>query len=135
MCYCYLHIFPNQKIYVGTTQQERVERRWGSGGSGYKSQPLIWNAICKYGWENVRHKVIKCETPEEMWEKEKELIKEYDTTNHEHGYNLSIGGEKSAVGYKHTEEYKKKMREMNLGEKNHSYGKTLSDEQKNKLRR
>ena len=35
-CFCYLHIFPNDKIYVGTTQQEKVELRWGSNGGGYK---------------------------------------------------------------------------------------------------
>ena len=34
MCYCYLHIFPNEKIYVGTTQQKKVEMRWKKGGSG-----------------------------------------------------------------------------------------------------
>lgn len=110
-CFCYLHIFPNEKIYVGTTQQDKVEYRWGSNGGGYKGQSLIWNAIQKYGWENVRHKVIICETLEEMWEKEKELIKEYDTTNPEHGYNCSTGGEYTMTGFHHTDKTKIKMSE------------------------
>ena len=111
-CFCYLHIFPNDKIYVGTTQQEKVEYRWKCDGNGYKRQPLVWRAIQKYGWENIRHKVIECETPEEMWEMEKELIKEYDTTNPDKGYNCSTGGEVGPIGCKHTEEFRKKMSEL-----------------------
>lgn len=110
-CFCYLHIFPNEKIYVGTTQQDKVEYRWGSNGGGYKGQSLIWNAIQKYGWENIKHRVIVCETPEKMWEKEKELIKEYDTTNPEHGYNCSTGGEYTMTGFHHTDKTKIKMSE------------------------
>ena len=117
MCYCYLHIFPNSKIYVGTTQKEKVEDRWKKDGYGYHHQQFIWNAICKYGWENVKHKVIVCETPEEMWEMEKKLIKEYDTTNPEHGYNISIGGEKSAFGNCLTEDTRRKMSETRKGKK------------------
>ena len=109
--FCYLHIFPNEKIYVGTTQLKKPERRWGFEGRCYKRQPLVWRVIQKYGWENVKHKVIECETSEEMWEKEKELIKEYDTTNPEKGYNLSTGGEKSTFGYKYTEEQRRKISE------------------------
>ena len=119
-CFCYLHIFPNEKIYVGTTQLKKPERRWKYGGSGYKRQPHLWNAIQKYGWENVKHKVIVCETPEEMWEMEKKLIKEYDTTNPEHGYNHSIGGEKGASGFHPTDETKRKHSELMKGEKNPS---------------
>ena len=118
MCYCYLHIFPNEKIYVGTTQKT-PERRW-QNGYGYRTQQLMWNAICKYGWENVRHKVIECETPEEMWEKEKELIKKYDTTNPAKGYNISVGGEKSAFGCHPTEEHRRKNSEALKGDKNPS---------------
>ena len=109
MNYCYLHIFPNEKIYVGTTQQDKVEYRWGANGGGYKGQSLIWNAIQKYGWENIKHKVIECKTPEEMWEMEKELIKKYDTTNREKGYNCSTGGEYTMTGFHHTDKTKIKM--------------------------
>lgn len=115
-CFCYLHIFPNDKIYVGSTQRSKPEIRW-QNGSGYKSQPLVWNAICKYGWENIRHKVIVCETPEEMWEMERELIKKYDTTNPEHGYNLSTGGEHSTAGYHFSEEHKRKLSAAFKGKK------------------
>lgn len=110
MCYCYLHIFPNSKIYVGTTQQEKPELRW-KNGYGYRKNKHLYSAIYKYGWENVKHKVIVCETLEEMWEKEKELIKKYDTTNPAKGYNHSLGGEKSSFGIVRTDEFKKKVSE------------------------
>lgn len=110
-CYCYLHIFPNSKIYVGITQQKKVEYRWGVEGIGYRTQSLVWRAICKYGWKNIKHQVIICETPEEMWEKEKELIKKYDTTNPDKGYNISVGGDKGPVGCHPTEETRRKLSE------------------------
>ena len=127
-CFCYLHIFPNEKIYVGSTTQSSPEKRW-LNGHGYKKQPLLWNAICKYGWENVRHKVIVCETPEEMWEKEKELIEEYDTTNHDKGYNLSIGGESGSYGYHFSKEARKKMSDARKGKKKNP----LTEEHKRKI--
>ena len=149
-CFCYLHIFPNDKIYVGTTQQKKVELRWKCDGSGYKIQPLIWRAIQKYGWENVKHKVIVCETPEEMWKMEKELIKKYDTTNLAKGYNISTGGEGGPVGCHRSEETKQKLSEINKGkhlstevkikmserrkgEGNPNYGKSLSEETKRRI--
>lgn len=131
-CFCYLHIFPNEKLYVGSTQQKKVEDRW-QNGNGYKKQPLIWNAICKYGWENVRHKVIVCETPEEMWEKERKLIKEYDTTNPEKGYNLSIGGEAGPIGCKRTETTRKKLSESHKDKKGYWNDKHFTEEHRKNL--
>lgn len=131
-CYCYLHIFPNDKIYVGTTQRIKPEIRW-QNGSGYKKQPLVWRAIQKYGWENVKHKVIECKTPEEMWEMERELIKEYDTTNHDKGYNCSLGGESGSTGVVRSEEYKKKQRQSHKGQKAWNKGKVMSDEFRRKM--
>lgn len=138
-CFCYLHIFPNDKIYVGTTQQSSPEKRWGPGGYRYKKNKHLYSAICKYGWENVRHKVIVCETPEEMWEKEKELIKEYDTTNPAKGYNHSTGGENSTygcVGYykdKHfSPEHRRKISDAMKGNKN-CLGRKMKDSTRQKI--
>ena len=55
----YMHTFPNGKVYIGITSQE-TERRWRSDGYGYNKQGLIFNAICKYGWDNVDHKILAC---------------------------------------------------------------------------
>lgn len=87
----YIHIFPNGKVYIGITKQ-KVNLRW-RGGSGYRSQPLMQNAIQKYGWENIKHEIIADGlTQEEACQIEIDLIKQYDSTNREKGYNISFGG-------------------------------------------
>ena len=47
----YIHIFPNQKVYIGITKQE-VKKRWKLG-EGYKGQDYVYKAIKKYGWANI----------------------------------------------------------------------------------
>lgn len=84
----YVHGFPDGKKYVGLTKQT-CEQRWGSHGQGYKSQP-VYDAILKYGWENVSHEVFADLTREEARQKEKELILKYDSINN--GYNVAKGG-------------------------------------------
>ena len=87
----YLHIFPNDKKYVGITCRNPLHR-WGSCGQGYKRQSLIWNAICKYGWDNVEHIVLYTnKTEEEAQKLEKVLIQLFNTKT-PNGYNLDDGG-------------------------------------------
>ena len=47
--------------------------------------------------------------------KEKFYIRFYETTNPEKGYNISFGGRRTYAGLRHTEEYKKRMSEINKG--------------------
>lgn len=101
----------NNKVYIGITGKS-PEDRWGKNGNKYskKSQPIFYNAIQKYGWDNFIHEILfEKLTKKEAYEKEKELIAFYDSTNHEKGYNCSTGGEASACGCKWTEEHKKKI--------------------------
>jgi len=52
------------------------------------------SAIKKYGWENFKHEVLfKGLTAEEAAEKEKELIRQYESNNPSKGYNMTEGGE------------------------------------------
>lgn len=89
----YIHVSPSGKRYVGITKRS-VKERWGKHGQNYKGQPAIWNAICKYGWENFEHKVIyKGLTKAEATAKEIELIKKFNTCNPQFGYNITHGGE------------------------------------------
>lgn len=69
----YIHIFPNRKKYIGVTSQ-KPNQRWRNG-KGYYGSTRIYNAIQKYGWENIEHKILFTGlTKEEAEQKEKELI-------------------------------------------------------------
>lgn len=52
----YKHTAPNGKVYIGITGRNPLAR-W-NGGNGYRNNPHFWNAICKYGWDNIRHEII-----------------------------------------------------------------------------
>ena len=126
----YMHVFPNGKVYIGITSLE-AHRRWGRG-LGYKTQPLMWNAIEKYGWDNVIHTVIKCGlTKAEADAMERDLIKRYRSNDRKYGYNIENGG--NAIG-KVSDTTKRKQSKSKTGEKNPFYGKHLTDEHKSKIR-
>lgn len=92
--YCvYKHTFPNNKVYIGITSLNPL-RRWKQNGMGYKGQRFVFNAILKYGWDNIKHEILYSNlTKEEACQKEIELIAEYKSNNRKYGYNISIGGE------------------------------------------
>lgn len=93
-CYvAYKHTAPNNKVYIGITRQNPPEKRWGSNGNGYRNNQYFYNAILKHGWQNFLHEVLFAGlTEEQAMEKEVELIAEYNATNREFGYNISLGG-------------------------------------------
>lgn len=101
----YMHRFPNGKVYIGITCQ-KPEYRWGQG-SHYQNQPLIFNAIVKYGWDNIKHIILfEGLSKEDAEEKEINLIAAYDSTNREKGYNIENGGNSAG---KHSKETIEKM--------------------------
>lgn len=109
----YVHTCPNGKRYVGQTIVP-VEKRWRKG-FGYKSHNKhFFRAITKYGWDNIDHTIYQVNSKEEMDYLEKYLIAFYNTTDHNCGYNKTIGGE-GVVGFKHSEEAKHKMSELKNG--------------------
>lgn len=150
-CSAYIHIFKNDKCYIGQTSTNPNDR-WQCNGINYKRQ-LVYRAIKKYGWNNTSHIVI-CNglTQEEVDEMEVALISLFKSNNREFGYNVSNGG--NSVG-KHSEETKKKISKANkgklrseetiekirknrkgkcTGENNGMYGKQHSEESINKMR-
>jgi hypothetical protein len=89
----YRHTSPSGKVYIGITSQN-VERRWNSG-KGYTLCKAFYNAILKYGWDNIKHEVLFTNLSEERAKKlEIELIM--------YGKKLSI-------------EHKDKIRKAHLG--------------------
>lgn len=110
----YCHIFPNGKRYVGITSQKPSER-WRNG-RGYKGSNAVYNAIKKYGWHNIEHRILYEDLSKKEAEKmEIQLIKEWNTLS-PNGYNLCEGGN-LVTGHKVSDETKKHLRKINLGKK------------------
>ena len=87
----YVHIFPNNKKYVGVTKQS-LEKRFGKNGNGYRAS-MMQEAISQFGWENITHKVLKENlTYEQAVKWEQHYIKKYKTNDYEYGYNKNKGG-------------------------------------------
>ena len=142
----YIHIFPNKKAYVGITNQE-PKKRWANG-KGYKSNPYINNAIEKYGWDNVIHKVLYDNlSKNEAEEKEVELIKKYKSNNRNFGYNIENGGKcvgtvsqetKNKIGLKSKEfwkdvAYREKQRIAHIGKYPDNTGRKRTLEERQKI--
>ena len=116
----------------------------------------MYNAIQKYGWENVKHEIIfENLTKEEAEQKEIKLIEQYKSYNDKFGYNITKGGncagqltkemrEKMSISRKGKipwnkgipcrEETKRKLSETNKGQKAWNKGIPCSEEVKQILR-
>lgn len=126
----------NDRYYIGKHKTDIIDD--GYMGSGH----LIKQAIKKYGISNFKKEILYVfETAEEASLKERELVNPEDIKC----YNLMNGGtggweyvhqnyQHSWIGRKHTEEYKEMMRNLNIGENNPMFGKTLSSETKEKMK-
>jgi group I intron endonuclease len=108
----YMHIFPDDKVYIGMTRQ-KIARRWRSNGSGYIGQPQVWEAINHFGWENVQHEIIAtCLTRYEAEHMERNLVELYNANDIEYGYNIDYGGQGAGRVSQRT---KDKLSELNTG--------------------
>lgn len=87
MIYVYMHTVPNGKVYIGQTSN--VEDRWANG-TGYNDNLEFWRDIKKYGWENIKHEILKeCAYRSEaiMYEMAFTILKRSEEP--EFGYNKS----------------------------------------------
>lgn len=70
----YEHVSPSGKVYVGITSKKNPNYRWNNG-KGYLNSPLFYNAIKKYGWDNIQHNILASGLSREAAElMEQELI-------------------------------------------------------------
>ena len=134
----YRHTFPNGKVYIGLTSRD-PHIRWGRNGCGYKNkQPIIQNAIMKFGWDNIKHEILFTGlSKEEAEETEINLINQFKSDDDRFGYNGKGGGFSSL----HKEATKKKISEANrrrspelvrqIAEKNS--GKVIPNETRKKI--
>ena len=146
----YMHVLPNNKRYIGITCR-KPEYRWNNG-KGYILNKHFYNAILKYGWNNIEHIIIKDNLDKkDACNLEKELINKYKTTDYSKGYNHSIGGESGGLGVtfseerrkkigearkgkQHTDEAKKKMSIAKKGKTSWNKGRQWTDREKEKMR-
>lgn len=90
--YVYKHIFPNGKVYIGITCKKPIYR-WNNGNGYKKTSSFMYNAIKKYGWNNIKHEILfENLKKEDAEKKEIELIDFYKSCDRKFGYNLKSGG-------------------------------------------
>jgi group I intron endonuclease len=117
---------PSGKSYIGQTIGS-FEKRFRAHQWSSSKCMAIYNAIQKYGWENFEKDWYEC--PDEDLNFDEELLIREMKTLAPNGYNLKEGG----ANGKPSEETKRKMKEAQLGDKSHFYGKKHTKESKEKM--
>lgn len=134
----------NGKCYVGQTRMS-LQNRWKHHRYAHGCSALH-SAIEKYGVENFTiEQIDSADTQDELNQKEQFWIAKLNTLS-PNGYNLTTGGEspvwcedsrlrmsESKKGNYPSEETRKILREVKLGERNSFYGKHHTDESKQKI--
>ena len=122
----------NGKIYIGQTIRG-LEVRGQCHISESKNGNTYFNrALRKYCPENFEWEVIEeCYSKEDLDLAEEWYIRYYNTFG-SNGYNLTFGGE-GTIGWKPSEETRKKISKSMCGENNPNYGKERSEEYRKKL--
>ena len=144
----------NNKSYIGLTKQEPT-KRWQNGLGYNLTQPLFFNAIKKYGWENFDHEILESNISsfEEAASREIFWIDTFHTWVKDPnclGYNLTRGGEgtpghivseetrqkisKANTGRKRSEDFKQNLSKRLSGAGNPFYGCSHTNETKQKIR-
>lgn len=139
--YCIENI-KNNKKYIG--QSIHIHRRWSEHKNELKNNihhndylQKSWN---KYGTDNFKFYIIELCSVDELDDKEDYYISLYNTMNDDYGYNLLTGvGVNRVISevtrYKLSQAGKKKKSNRDIsGSKNPMFGKTHSDETKEKIR-
>lgn len=108
----YRHTSPSGKVYIGITSKRNINDRWMSG-KGYMKCVAFYNAILKYGWDNIKHEILFTNLSEERAKRlEIELIRHYKSMNI--SYNITDGGD-GHLGHRLSEEAINKIRKAHIG--------------------
>ena len=144
--YVFMVIFPDNKIYIGLTTKRVEVVYYGTGGKYYRE------LLSRIGRNNlVKHILCFCDTIEDLAAKESYYIELYNSTDETIGYNKCRGQHPNTLvhnGFKgssnpmygktHSEEAKNKISLISKqfkGSSNPMYGKTHSEEARQKIRR
>ena len=120
----------SNKVYIGQSNKE-TERWRQHKYYARQEEPIqyVHRAMAKYGVESFVYEVIAmCHAQEDADELEIQLIKQYDSRNKEHGYNVAPGGDHAwnaglpkeqqpMYGKKQSEYQKQRMLEVHTGVK------------------
>lgn len=121
----YRHTSPSGKVYIGITSKT-ANKRWNNG-RGYSNCTYFYNAILKYGWDNIKHEILFTDLDENRAKGlEIELIKHYKSLKI--SYNMTNGGD-GYLGYIPSKEVRRKLSEL---AKNRTH--ICSEEARNKIR-
>lgn len=106
----YLITFPNNKKYCGYSSN--IKRRWRNENE-YNKQLVVYRAIKKYGWNNLKKEILYVfDNAADALKQEAICIQEMDLLNKEKGYNVVPGGGDPPHGLQYvSEEGYKKMQE------------------------
>lgn len=136
----YRYTTPDGKVYIGITSRKLKERS-GSDGRGYAGCHIFYNAIQKYGWENIEKEILFSHCSRELANKlEIAFIKYYKDRNI--SLNICKGGQggshpqsqtardkigsankirllgnKNSLGHKHSDETRRKISEAKKGQR------------------
>lgn len=113
----YMYTFPNGKRYIGKTNRT-MNQRQGAGFNRYTRCRLLWNAIQKYGIENVTQEVLYeddiTDTYAARLEQLSILLFKTNCNRFRdpvYGYNLTDGGE-GVKGWKPSPERRQQLAEQ-----------------------
>lgn len=131
MPFIYKIISPIGKIYIGSTRNSTKERWNHYKTLNCKSQPKLYSSLKKHGVNNHVFSVV-CETSfSNMLSTEYIIGMQYDVLG-KMGLNLALPnlfGNSNII----SDESRKKMSDAQKGEKSHMFGKTKSNETKDKI--
>ena len=115
----------NGKIYIGKRVYRKKDDNWYLGSGIYLNR-----AIKKYGRENFKKEILEwCNDKIHLCEREIYWIKQFNATNPEIGYNLSLGGDGGNVG---VEAYIKIGNKLRGKKKSKEFGEKVSKALKGK---
>jgi len=126
----------NGKVYVGRTTLTAASRwrRHLSAAHLGKGSPYLGAAIRKHGVEAFTVETIyEAKTNTELSAMEIFFIVLHQSNLRENVYNLTLGGEQGLLGYKHSEETKRKIAAGRQGMNHPMYGYKYSEEAKLKF--
>ncbi|MCP4764450.1 MAG: GIY-YIG nuclease family protein [archaeon] len=126
----------NNMYYIGCTYdfKKRIRDHKSKAKTGVKGR--FYDAVRQFGFDSFKWEtILYCEDYDADYY-EKEIIKLYNSTDENKGYNMALGGA-GILGVKRSDETRKKISDSKkgkyTGEKSHLWGKKRSESTRKKI--